>query len=78
MALEGPTDLVNSRLQIDAYATTPTAARGLWIEARNLLKVNAADYSCGDILETGELPELLLDDYAHRISGDFSLWHDIG
>lgn len=75
---EGSSELVNTRIQVDAYAATPTAANDLWRSARALLEPPGSDFACGAITELGSFPELNLDDMAHRVSGDFSLWHDIG
>lgn len=75
---EGSTELTNSRVQVDAYASTPTAADALWRSARTLMEPPGNDFACGAINVVGEFPERSLDENVHRASGDFSLWHDIG
>lgn len=76
IAFEGPTGLMNSRIQIDAYAVTATAAEVLWKLARDVMKVEGTDFSCGAIQTQGEVPELGLVEDAYRYTGDFSLWHE--
>ena len=73
--LAGAADLLQTRLQVDCYASDPTSVYDLYLSARALLQPPGDDFSCGGIDTIGELTELEID--AHRYAGDFNLWHNL-
>lgn len=71
--LQGTTDLLQTRIQIDCYAIDIAQARDMFEQIRAALNVQGPDIYCGEVSQTGDFPELTLE--ASRVSGDFSLNH---
>ena len=71
--LQGTTDLLQTRIQIDCYTTDISAARDMFEQIRAALDVQGPDLYLGEVTQTGDFPELTLE--ASRVSGDFSLNH---
>lgn len=67
--LQGPSDLQNTRMQIDVYAKTYGAAQGLAADVRTAMQ--AASFTN---VELSEQDFYELEARLHRVSLDYSIW----
>lgn len=65
---------VNTRAQIDVWATTYAAAQTLAASVRSAMEPNGADFSTGAVEENPDF--YTPDSDLFRVSVDFSIWHD--
>lgn len=69
----GDQSMINTRVQVDCYATTLLGAETLMVEVQAAMTTDGADFKVSEITDNGDSYDV--DSDLYRLSADFSLWH---